>query len=390
MTLFSLARPDFIMLAEPEVSAPLRRQAATYPDEATAVKSLHLSSHWAAYKKAMVRQSHAERAAERPGGKRVHGGRPPAKAAHSDVHVHVSRAVRRANYLCPDGTPISKVDVRDMQAQLSRRVEQTVKGGGPRHAPPSLEPKIAAYLATRPGGHLWRGNLPLRSYLAKKERRQHARSHSMPAALGARAPTLMLPSLVAPAAPTSAEPPHHASSGASLTLPALDDDGIQPSPSIKRRLDRVQLDVSQAAPHWEPPSLLPARFGKQAQSRASQNRLHDSRAHGHAMRARVGGDAAELAFPPPSGAVSVAAPAPTAASAAAVGAGSSGAAAAPPRRHGASIVAAGPRGGALPPSCCSSLPPVSSLLSTSTSAPSIGQLSASSAAARLGFVTRVS
>jgi len=167
MVLYTLPRGDLHSVADPSVIERLVAMAHSYPTEAEHLERLDLGHHWAAYKERMIDAHHAELTAAPFKSSNLFGGRPSPPPAAQRRALAIPSAVRSSYLLAMDGTPIPSLDLRDMQARARRREKDV---GLRRHA--ALEPQLAAYLATKPGGDLWTGNAHLREYVAKEEQRE--------------------------------------------------------------------------------------------------------------------------------------------------------------------------------------------------------------------------
>ena len=239
VTLLALQRSDLqYERADPEVVEAMRSYggalAKGYSAEATLIRQLRLADHWSAFRRELATSFRVEGI----GGNRSLA--PPPRSTQRGQHApaaelpscrQLGREVREEFVICPDGTPVSKLDVGDLEARSRRRLQECeARAKALASGEPTVSPRLADYLATRPGGVLWGGNGPLRAQVHEEERRQRARTRT-------RVRSLPLLAMV----------------GA-------------------RRLWKADAaEGEEGAPSWEPPSLLSGRLPRQLVREAPVN-----------------------------------------------------------------------------------------------------------------------
>ena len=178
--LYSLMRSDLFTMADAFIIEQLREQAGAYPPESSLVEQLALGSHWSAYKHTLLGttldQAHASRR-QLPFGSRP---TPPAALPPSALAGGV---VRRHHHIATDGTPLSRLDLRDLHAGTTRRQADSCKPQPSAY----LAAHLSVHLSTRPGGEEWRGNAKLREYVRCEEERERERARARRMRSGRRA-----------------------------------------------------------------------------------------------------------------------------------------------------------------------------------------------------------
>jgi CRP-like cAMP-binding protein len=166
VTLFALAKTDLFVGVGPEFSRfieVLRVQARSYPDEAALLSQMQLTDHWREYKRMLLHANRHEHAAAKgnlPFGPRPVLPEPPPVAA-----ARAGPVVRATHVIAPDGTPVSRLDLRDKHARTQRRLADASS----RADLEGFESRLSTYLATKPGGEAWRGNAKLREHVKRAE-----------------------------------------------------------------------------------------------------------------------------------------------------------------------------------------------------------------------------
>ena len=134
--------------------APLRgsRPDGRLLSHARRASSSSYGVHWSSYKKCMLFSNHETlktSAAQRRDLRRASRGPPVGHAQDAQV-----LAVCKARSRSPStGTPIDKLDIRDMQARARRREQ----GVCPAVYRPHVDAQLRSYLSTpRPGGEQWK------------------------------------------------------------------------------------------------------------------------------------------------------------------------------------------------------------------------------------------
>ena len=285
VTLLALQRSDLLAAADAQILATLRASDAqlAVPEEGELLRQLRLADHWAACRVAIAQTCHAELASQK-----INPTQPPERSsaakppASKPPLVAADRVVRDAFIIAPDGTPASKLDAGDLQARLRRREAEDARRRAKGGVVSKPSGRLAAYLATRPGGALWRGNGPLRTYVKHEERRQLQRSLSR---VG-----LSLPRLGEPGGGGRRRPGSPDAVWAADGL--LDDDGaLDTAPSEAAAVAEAraaQGRVGQVSPPREPPSLKPPRVGKEVREQPLHNQLRHSLPELRARRHRTG------------------------------------------------------------------------------------------------------
>jgi len=143
--------------------------------------------------------------------------------------MSVGAAVKATYAICPDGTPVSLLDVRDMQERVRRREMQAARDVKRGYA--GQEVKLMQYLASRPGGEAWRSSDPLRAHLQREERVEEAAYQQ-----------------------AMSEWREH--------QPQADRSEHHSAPSVEIELRRSAGQIGLANPRWVPPRTLAPRFGK--------------------------------------------------------------------------------------------------------------------------------
>ena len=230
VTLLALQRSDLqYERADPEVVEVMRKYGGALAmgnaAEATLIRQLRLADHWSAFRRELATSFRAEGI----GGSRSLA--PPPRSTQRGLHApavelpscrQLGREVRQEFVICPDGTPVSKLDAGDLEARSRRRLlECEARAKALASGEPAVSPGLADYLATRPGGVLWGGNGPLRAQVHEEERRQRARTRTRVRSL-----------------------PHLAMVGAV---------------GARRLWEADSAEGEEGATLWEPPSLLSGR-----------------------------------------------------------------------------------------------------------------------------------
>jgi len=167
VTLFTLQKVDVTSAADPRLIEMMREQANEYADEEGLLHELRLTKHWNTFKTSMISAGYQERKAAT---KAVtpFGRRPAAPPAHA-LTAKAGKVVRASYSIATDGTPVSRLDMHDLQSHTRRREQQSQSP-----SPEGFEAQMQEYLATRPGGDQWRGNAYLREYVKKEEEEERA------------------------------------------------------------------------------------------------------------------------------------------------------------------------------------------------------------------------
>ena len=405
VTLYALTKTDLFVGVGPEFSRfieVLRLQARSYPDEAALLSQMQLTDHWREYKRRLLHANRHEHAAAK--GDLPFGPRPVLPKAPAAAAARAGPVVRATHVITPDGTPVSRLDLRDKHARTQRRVADASS----RADLEGFESRLSTYLATKPGGEAWRGNAKLREYVKQAEaeeqrQRDRVRGRSRGGSGGGGVgsygsihtdgsaallpPPTPLPPFAAPAAaathlrattPNPAIISYAKSRGADL--PKLGDLSASAVASAGRLLSRVETPAF---------TFKPARFAK-LEEVAERNLLQQNLEHLRSSRLSDERERQrEAALPPPPSA-----------------AGRARAAAAEGERgasHGSSRASGSSRPWSRQQSVGMSLAerdtalyggsadflgvglPPSQLLSTSASAPTVGPLRQGSHIARPGF-----